>query len=293
MAEPEISVVVISHDMARELPRTVLSLSPGYQVDCPPGRCEVIVVDNGSAVSPQQEDLAAPGLTLSLHHQPQAGPSPVAAINLGLSLARGALVGVCIDGARLASPGLLAACARAARLHPRPVLATVNYHLGPAEQYLSMLDGYDQAEEDRLLASIDWPRGAARLREIATEVWHGGRDGPMLESNALFMPRALWDELGGYDARFVGPGGGGANIDMLHRACAAPGTQLIRIADEGTFHQLHGGALSNAPNRGMEAGKRLSAEYYRITGRPIRPIKDRGLLFEAGSGKLRQESGHG
>lgn len=288
---PEIGIVVISYNMARELPRTLLSLSPGYQRNCPPGRCEVIVIDNGSTEPPKAEAFASLGLRLSVHRQPNPGPSPAAAVNTGLSLVSAPLIGVWIDGARLASPGLVDACARAARLHPRPVIATVNYHLGPSEQYLSMQSGYDRQEEDRLLAHIGWPEGADRLGEISTQVWHGGRDGPMLESNALFMPRALWDELGGYYEAFTGPGGGAVNIDTFTRACEAPGTQLIVVEHEGTHHQFHGGTISNAPGLAMEATKRLAGEYYRLRRRPLRPVKAQRWCFDPRSGVLDKGEG--
>ena len=44
-----LSVVVVAHDMARELPRTLRSLSRRYQLGLPADDYEVIVVDNGSA----------------------------------------------------------------------------------------------------------------------------------------------------------------------------------------------------------------------------------------------------
>ena len=45
---PHLSVVVVVFNMAREAPRTLLSLSPAYQRDIAAGDYEIIVVDNGS-----------------------------------------------------------------------------------------------------------------------------------------------------------------------------------------------------------------------------------------------------
>ena len=45
---PTVSVVVVTYDMARELPRTLQSLAVPYQRDIGADDYEVIVVDNGS-----------------------------------------------------------------------------------------------------------------------------------------------------------------------------------------------------------------------------------------------------
>jgi hypothetical protein len=42
---PKLSVVAVIHDIAREVPRTLLSLSAGCQRDIASSDCEVIVVD--------------------------------------------------------------------------------------------------------------------------------------------------------------------------------------------------------------------------------------------------------
>jgi glycosyltransferase involved in cell wall biosynthesis len=278
---PEISLVLVCHEMARELPRTLRSLAAPCQRDCPRGRTEIIVVDNGSAVPPEAAAFAGLDAEIRVLHHPPGDPSPVAAVNAGLAAARGALIGVWIDGARLASPGLVAACARAARLHPRPVIATLNHQLGPALQYESARHGYDQAAEDRLLAGIGWPADGYRLFEIATSELRAGPDGPLLESNALFLPRALWDELGGYDPAFTEPGGGVVNPDTFLRACALPGVQLIRILGEGSFHQFHGGLSTSTPERAMQVLQQGSRAYLRRRGRPLHAMRDRGWLFDA------------
>jgi Glycosyl transferase family 2 len=285
-ATPEISVVVACFEMARELPRTLLSLSPGYQRDCPP--TEVIVVDNGSRHPPAKQQFDALGLDLHVAQMSNASRSPVAAINRGLALASAPLVGVWVDGARLASPGLLSAAHRAAALHPRAVVATLNYHLGPTLQYDARRTGYDQRVEDDLLASIGWPAEGYRLFEIATDDFRGDPRGPILESNALFMSSPMWDELGGYDESFTSVGGGTVNPDTLVRACALPGAQLVRIVGEGTFHQFHGGVSTGHASAAavLKAGSR---EYFKLRGKRLEMIRERGWVFDSVAGNVEKE----
>ena len=286
MSRPGLTIVIACYEMARELPRTIRSLCPPYQRGCAAGEVEIIVVDNGSAVPPGPEIRAGIDADIRILQCPHPGPSPVRAINQGIAEARGDLVGVWIDGARLASPGLVAASQAAAALHPRPVIATINYQLGPALQYISAERGYDRAEEDRLLASIGWPEHGERLFEIATCELRHGEAGPMLESNGLFLPRALWAELGGYDEAFDGPGGGVANPDVLTRACALPDTQLIRLIGEGTFHQYHGGISTSTARGAAEMLQRSSRHYLRLRGKPLTPVREVGWLFDASAGQV-------
>jgi len=283
---PSVSLVVVCYEMSRELPRTVLSLSPPYQRDCSAAGYEIVVVDNGSARPPVPADFAHLDANVRVLRCSRPSPSPARAINEGLAAARGDLIGVWIDGARLASPGLVAACVSAAGLHARAVIATMNYQLGPQLQFDAAEKGYDQAEEDRLLAAIGWPADGYRLFEIATtELRHGFR-GPMLESNALFLSRGLWAELGGYDELFVEPGGGAVNPDTFIRANELPGTQLIRIAGEGTFHQFHGGQSTSTVRGAIETLRAGSRTYFRLRGRPLAHVRTPGWLFDARAGTL-------
>ena len=45
----KLSVIVIAHNMAREIPRTLQSLSREYQLECQDLDYEVLVIDNGSS----------------------------------------------------------------------------------------------------------------------------------------------------------------------------------------------------------------------------------------------------
>jgi hypothetical protein len=267
-----LSVVVVVHDMAREAPRTLLSLSTSCQQGIGREDYEVIVVENGSTSPVEERDIAALDGNFRYIRVEQASPSPAPAVNLGLRHATGELVGVMIDGARLASPGLLRAALDAAKLGPVPVVATLGWHLGRRFQHIAVANGYDAAEEDALLQSIGWPADGYRLFEIATldESCAGGWFRPIMESNALFLTRAHWGELAGMDERFDMPGGGYVNPDTLGRACASPGAELIILMGEGTFHQVHGGVSSNAPLALYEANARdWAAQYARIRGIPF------------------------
>jgi hypothetical protein len=261
--------VVVVHDMARELPRTLRSLSPGNQHGVKPDDYEVIVVDNGSAEPVGPGVLASFDGRLRLERIDPAPPSPAHAANRGLQLADGDLVGLVVDGARLASPGLVAEAGRAACLASRPVITAPAFHLGPVRHMQAAEAGYDQAAEDRLLAESGWEDDAYRLFEVSTPAgsWGRGLFGPAGESSSLFCPRSLWDELGGLDERFTLPGGGLVNHDLYRRACALEGAVLMVLLGEGTFHQYHGGAATTR----RYSWEEMHADYEAITGVPHRP----------------------
>lgn len=261
--------MVVVHDMARELPRTLRSLSPGYQRGVAAEDYEVILVDNGSAQPVGPESVASFGGDLRLERIDPAPPSPARAANLGLQRAEGDLVGVVIDGARLASPGLLAEARRAACLTPRPLVTAPAFHLGRVRHMQAADAGYDQAEEDRILAQAGWEADGYRLFEVSTPAgsWGRGLFGPAGESSSLFCPRAIWDELRGLDERFALPGGGLVNHDLYRRACALDDVELIVLLGEGTFHQYHGGAATSRRHTWDE----MHADYESITGVPYQP----------------------
>jgi hypothetical protein len=263
--------------MARELPRTLQSLSVPYQRDIAADDYEVIVVDNGSpeAVDPSVLDRF-PGHLLSARIDP-APPAPGRAANLGLQMASADFIGLVLDGARIASPGLLARALLARRLADQPIVASLAWHLGPTRHMDASDAAYDRAAEDALLAEIDWLRDGYRLFAVSTLAASSSRGWfrPMGESNGLFMPRSLWEELGGLDESFALPGGGLSNHDLFRRACELDDAQLVVLLGEGTFHQIHGGAATS----GRFTWDEMHDEYISLRGRSYVPPKNERLYL--------------
>jgi glycosyltransferase involved in cell wall biosynthesis len=281
---PKLSVVVIGYNMARELPRTIRSLSPEMQKAIDPSDYEVILIDNGSTQPFDEDELRRllPGLVL--HSIPDATQSPAPAINFGIRAAHGDLVGVFIDGARMASPGLLSKALAASRLHPRPVVGTIAFHLGPEVQMKSVKSGYNQAVEDELLAESGWEADGYRLFAISAFAGSSKRGWFELpgESNAFFLRAEHWRALGGWDEGFMTPGGGYVNLDTWARACADPTGEVIMLLGEATFHQFHGGIVTNNLNPPLGL---FRDEYRRLRGhdyeRPTRQTLYFGELPES------------
>ncbi len=168
---PLLSVVVVVHDMRRELVRTLRSLSAACQHGIDADDYEVIVVDNGSSEPVDPALLDEFDGLLRIERLEPAPPSPVRAANHGLALARGELLGLWIDGARLASPGLLAGARRARLLSERAVITAPAFHLGTVTHMRAAEVGYDQAVEDELLAAFGL--GGRRLPPLRHQ--HSGR----------------------------------------------------------------------------------------------------------------------
>ncbi|WP_300527305.1 CmcI family methyltransferase [Maricaulis sp.] len=267
----DLSVVVCAYDMERELPRTIFTLSKAYQRGVKQIDFEILVVDNGSPIAVDETALREIEPRVRVVRFAPGNPSPLKAINEVAAQAKGRLLGLFIDGARLASPGIYRNALDAHRAAPNRVIGTIGMHLGPDVQMRSVLAGYDQAAEDRLLASQPWRKDGYRLFDISVLAGSsaGGWFRPIAESNGVFLSRQLWQSLGGLDERFVQPGGGVANLDFWKRAVEKSHGEPWMMLGEATFHQVHGGAATNGP---QEARKAMFAEYEKLTGAPLAPL---------------------
>ncbi|MBB95040.1 MAG: hypothetical protein CML68_10605 [Rhodobacteraceae bacterium] len=266
---PRLSVVVVAHDMARELPRTLQSLVPPVQRGLPLHDYELIVVDNGSTAPADPETCLSIAPNARLITLPPGNPSPCHALNIGIAAARAERIAVFIDGARMASPGLLARGLAALGDDRRNVVGSFGLHLGAKVQSEAVAEGYDTTAEDALLASTDWQADGYRLFDMSVMGKSSGKGWDVLpsESNAVFLHGDFWQALNGYDEGFVSPGGGLANLDLWKRACEFPGARIRMIQGEGTFHQVHGGATTGSAVSRRPA---FDAEYAALRAEPYR-----------------------
>jgi glycosyltransferase involved in cell wall biosynthesis len=272
-----LSVVLLNYNMKRELPRTLMSMSPQYQLGIDASEYEVVVVDNGS--DDGFDESCVPTLNSRAKFVRYANPSrsPVDALNWGVSITSGRNVCVCIDAARMASPGLLAAGIKATQLDQRAVVGALSYHLGKRPQNISVPFGYNQVVEDDLLEGTNWYDDGYRLFTISSfdPSSRFGYGRCPAETNSLFMPRHLWEQIGGYEPRFASSGGGLANLDIWARVCNDPENLVVVLLGEGTFHQFHGGTTTNAGNK----WKDFNEEYKNIRGTYHKTPELEPLLF--------------
>jgi glycosyltransferase involved in cell wall biosynthesis len=274
-SRPKASIIVIAYDMAREIPRTVASILPPYQRDISNADVEVIVLDNGSSRPVPESVVSSWPENVRYEYISDAKPSPASALNHGVRLARGEWVGLVIDGARMMSPGVVSQSLQISKLYPRPVVATLGYHLGPKPQQISTKEGYNQDVEDKLLDSIDWYNngyklfGCSSLGQSARAGWFG----QIVESNAIFLSKRMYWECGGYNENFEIPGGGIVNLDFFKKLIENMNNEYVLLYGEGTFHQHHGGVTTSSSvlekekdNSGLNKWEKYTLEYKSIHG---------------------------
>ena len=246
-AEVSLSIVVVVHDMARELPRTLASLGPAGST--------------GSTPTTTRSSWSTTGRT----HRSIRGWSSRSPATLGWSgwtrrrrrPYRPPTTGSPSPGRprRAADRRRPTRLARPARRRPggRAVLRAAAHHRARLPPRL----GHAHAGARGRLrpgGRRRAPRGLGAGRTTATGSSRSARrparragacSARWARAAACSLRRDVWDELGGLDERFALPAGGLANHDLYRRACALDGIQLIVLLGEGTFHQYHGGAATS------------------------------------------------
>jgi hypothetical protein len=275
---PELSIVVAAFDMARELPRTVYSLSSTYQRGIEGFDYEIVVVDNGSPVAVDAPRIEAIAPNVRVIRMEGLGVSPAKAINRAVDATSGRTVGIVLDGARMVTPGVVALARSSLEINQRALVTTMAWHLGPDLQTISQQSGYSASVEDQLLRSIGWPEDGYRLFEIAAlaAANRQGWFGSMNESCCTFLTRESFIALGGYDESFVSPGGGYVNLDFFLRATQRPSGEVIVLLGEGSFHQIHGGVATNAADLDVAD---IRSRVRGPAGLPVCRSRDRPTVF--------------
>jgi hypothetical protein len=264
-----LSIITVCHDMPREAPRTLFSMSRSYQRDIADLRYEVIALDHGSTRPLDPAMVQGFGPEFRYRRVETDAVSPVAAINDAVKASVAPAVAIHVDGARILSPGVLAGIAAALQLYPSAFVHTLGFHLGPGPQSRTMLTGYDQRIEDGLLTDSGWRDDGYRLFDISALAVSsaGGWFSDLQESNCFALPRRTYLDMGGLHPGFTAPGGGLCNLDFYNRAMQHPALVPVRLLGEGSFHQFHGGVATNAPPA-ASPWDAFQREHAAIYGRP-------------------------
>jgi len=268
-----LTIVVICHEMGLQIENTLLSLLPPYQREITIAEYEIILIDNGSA-QPLEQRLQelSPNLRYIYISPEEASPNPAAALNMGAGLARAPRLCLMIDGARMLTPMVLNWGLRLMNLASEPVVEVRGWHLGPKWQPESVMEGYDQETEARLLAGVRWQENGYRLWEIAaaTPQSRSGFFARTAESNCIFMRSDLFSRIGGFDERSRAGGGGLVNLDFFSRAVAVA-NPVFTLLGEGTFHQGHGGAATGLAKPDLESALEIWRAESEKLGHTIAP----------------------
>ena len=246
MATPDLSIIIVFFNMRREAQRSLLALSRRYQVGIEKLECEVICIDNGSTEPLDEQMVQSFGPEFQYRFFQTRSKSPAAAANFGVGQARARHVMVIIDGAHIVTPRVLGYAAIAIRSFENPLVAVQSLPLGgPTREEAA---NWDQAAEDRALASIDWQRNGYELFRLTHSYGDDARGwfGALFESACITMRKDSFENIGGFDERFQSPGGGLVALDFFQRALARPELAYIMLLGESTFHQFHGGAATGA-----------------------------------------------
>ena len=226
--------------------------------------------------------LTALGENFRYFIRDETEPTPVHAINFGADQAKGAMIGIVVDGARMATPGIVSYVLAARRMSANAVVAVPGYHLGRELQQNAVAKGYNEEEEKLMLNSIKWPEEGYNLFNISvlSATSAGGYFKPLGESNCICMSREIWQKLEGCDPRFNSTGGGQVNLDLYKRAVELPETMLIVLPGEGTFHQLHGGVTTAlVPEKRKAVMDEHFTQYTSIRGEPYSPPEERAIYL--------------
>jgi glycosyltransferase involved in cell wall biosynthesis len=234
--------------MARQLQNTLYTLSADFQQEVSQQDYEVIVMENSSSDNlPPAAVAELPGNFRYLLRQEKSA-TPVYAVNEAFALCRAPYICLMIDGARMVSPRIIRTALEAFSMNENALVAVPGYHLGQDEQHIAAGERDLAAEEAALLASVDWRNSGYDLFSISTfsGANRNGYLNPIMECNCLFASAENYAAIGHANTQFTLPGGGSINLHMYRSLGTLPGTALVVLPGEGSFHQYHGGVTTSS-----------------------------------------------
>jgi len=263
----KLSVIVNFYNMRRESKRTLFSLTEEYQYFVSSSQYEVIAIDNGSTEPLSSEEVSLFGDNFRYIFYDAKTPSPCAALNYAVSIAKYNNVMLCIDGARILSPSILHYTLNIASLYEHPFVYTLGMHIGDKPQNYLLKEGYDQNVEDHLLETIDWKKNGYELFLISSLALSAkkGFFSCLAESNCFMLKKADYLSIGGFDESFISRGGGISNLDIFERVISNSLFKRVMLLGEATFHQFHGGVATNVSMENHPLSE-MMAEYKNING---------------------------
>ena len=224
---PRLSVVVISYRMPHQALNTVRSFAPDYQRDVSAEDYEVILIENRSDRMTGREAVESIASNVRYFERDNVGASPVPSLVFGMEQARGDIVGLVIDGARMVTPRVISNALAAFRITPRggrdsrvsPRIVRTAPQPRPRRGHRAGTAGPDRLADRRLpaLRGLGLLPGPASVRVSAPA--HG-------EQLRLLLPRRLRrDRRGGPALRHAWRGM--VNLDLYKRLVERDDAQLF------------------------------------------------------------------
>lgn len=260
-----LSIIVVFYNGRREAERTLYTLSKEYQ-EVDSSKYKVIVLDSNSSSPLNPSDVYKFGENYEYHYVKSDYPTPVDALNEGLNRVQTPYTMVCIDGARMLTPGVFDKTFDILKSDPTAFVYTVGFHLGKYHQNDHLTLGYNQQVEDDLLSTIDWKTNGYNLFRISSykqEFYNFFSN--VSESNCFVIETDVLRELGGFKKEFRTIGGGLINLHIFKKIIELGKNQPYCLIGEATFHQYHSGASTNI-ERTEHPIDLYRKEYKSITG---------------------------
>jgi len=242
--KPIFTTIIIFYNGQREAQRTLLTLSAKYQnIDA--SLYKVLVLDSGSSQRIDEEMVKSFGEQFEYQYVSANHPSPIEALQIGLDKCDTPYIMVCIDGARMLSPGIFQKSLDIIKINPDAFVTTTGFHIGKHHQNYSILNGYNQEVEDQLLEKINWQSNGYALFKISS-LYQDGYSffSHLAESNCFLVKTGHMRDIS-FHQGFISKGGGLINLSVFKDLIEIKKLQVYALIGEATFHQFHGGAASN------------------------------------------------